>query len=86
MPGTNGRELAEKIRHEVPGVRVLFMSGYADEAVSRNGSLDAEERFVELPTRAAVGHADPHVVPHRVDSCNRRRRVRCVRRGCDSAP
>ncbi len=42
---------------------------------------DAEERFVELPTRAAVGHADPHVVPHREDSCNRRRRVRCGRRG-----
>ena len=52
MPGTNGRDLAVQIRRQVPGVRVLFMSGYADEAVSRNGSLDADAAFLEKPFSA----------------------------------
>lgn len=30
MPGMNGRELAEKLRHEKPGLRVLLISGYHD--------------------------------------------------------
>jgi CheY-like chemotaxis protein len=53
MPGTGGRELADQIRQQTPGIRVLFMSGYADEAVSRNGSLHVDAAFLEKPFSAA---------------------------------
>ena len=49
MPQMSGRELAERVREQSPTVRVLFMSGYADEAVSRNGALDPDAAFLEKP-------------------------------------
>ncbi len=39
MPGLSGRELAEGLAELHPGIRVLFMSGYADEAVLHHGLL-----------------------------------------------
>lgn len=30
MPNLSGSELAERLRHTWPGLRVLFMSGYTD--------------------------------------------------------
>ena len=47
MPGMNGRELAERLtarRHET---RVLFMTGYTDDAVVRHGVLGGA--FTLLP-------------------------------------
>ena len=35
MPGTSGPELAERLREARPGLRVLFMSGYTDDALTR---------------------------------------------------
>jgi two-component system, cell cycle sensor histidine kinase and response regulator CckA len=49
MPQLSGRELATRIRDRRPGIRLLFMSGYADEAVSRNGALEPGAAFVEKP-------------------------------------
>ncbi|MGH3132639.1 MAG: PAS domain S-box protein [Gaiellaceae bacterium] len=49
MPEMNGRELAEEIVERVPTVRVLFMSGYADEAVTRHGALDTGTAYLEKP-------------------------------------
>lgn len=37
MPGLRGPEILEKLRPSRPGLRVLFMSGYADEDVARSG-------------------------------------------------
>ena len=39
MPGLGGRELAERLRGRHPGLQVLFMSGYTDDAVVRHGVL-----------------------------------------------
>ncbi len=49
MPGMNGRELAEQLEQMRPGMRVLFVSGYTDDAVLLKGvSLD-ERTFLQKP-------------------------------------
>jgi PAS domain S-box-containing protein len=49
MPEMSGRALAERIGRVAPGTPVLFMSGYSDEAVTRNGSLEPGAAFMEKP-------------------------------------
>jgi two-component system cell cycle sensor histidine kinase/response regulator CckA len=49
MPEVNGRALAEQLGELAPRMRVLFMSGYSDEAVHRNGMLHEEAAFLEKP-------------------------------------
>jgi two-component system, cell cycle sensor histidine kinase and response regulator CckA len=39
MPGMSGPELAERLTGRRPGLRVLYMSGYTDEAVVKEGRL-----------------------------------------------
>src|SRR6059036_1306478 len=40
MPGLNGRELASRLADLRPDARVIFMSGYTDDAVTRHGVLE----------------------------------------------
>ena len=40
LPGMNGRQLAEIARQHRPGLSVLFMTGYAENAAERQGFLD----------------------------------------------
>ena len=49
MPGLGGPALAEQLRARFPGLRVLFMSGYTDDAVVRHGLLHAEVHFLQKP-------------------------------------
>ena len=49
MPEINGRVLAERLGELAPGLRVLFMSGYSDEAVQRHGMLGEHSAFLEKP-------------------------------------
>jgi CheY-like chemotaxis protein len=49
MPGLNGQDVAERVRVLRPGIRVLFMSGYNEEAVLRDGVLAAGAAFLEKP-------------------------------------
>jgi two-component system cell cycle sensor histidine kinase/response regulator CckA len=49
MPQLSGRELAERLAEDNPGLRVLFMSGYSDEAVYRHGVLSPDAAFIEKP-------------------------------------
>jgi hypothetical protein len=49
MPEVNGRQLAERLGALAPGLRVLFMSGYSDEAVHRHGVLGDHAAFLEKP-------------------------------------
>jgi PAS domain S-box-containing protein len=49
MPGTSGRQLADALHLVRPATRVLFMSGYTDEAVLRHGVTDASPAFLQKP-------------------------------------
>ena len=39
MPGMSGAELADRLERERPDVRILFMTGYAEEVVVNEGIL-----------------------------------------------
>ncbi len=49
MPGIGGRELAERVRHGQPAVRILFSSGYAENAIAHHGVLAAGVQFIAKP-------------------------------------
>jgi two-component system cell cycle sensor histidine kinase/response regulator CckA len=51
MPGMSGRELAAELNARRPNVRVLFMSGYTDDAVVRHGMLEPGLAYLEKPFR-----------------------------------
>ena len=45
----NGQELYTKIAEERPEVKVLYMSGYADNAIAHHGVLTEEIAFIRKP-------------------------------------
>jgi CheY-like chemotaxis protein len=49
MPQMNGRELASRLAPERPETRVLFMSGYTEEAIATHGVFDPGTQFLEKP-------------------------------------
>jgi CheY-like chemotaxis protein len=53
MRGLNGRETAERVRALRPGVAVLYMSGYTDDAVLRSGVFESGTAFLQKPFGAA---------------------------------
>jgi signal transduction histidine kinase len=49
MPGLNGRELASRLADLRNDARVIFMSGYTDDAVTRHGVLEPGAAYVQKP-------------------------------------
>ncbi|WP_143220608.1 MULTISPECIES: PAS domain S-box protein [unclassified Achromobacter] len=49
LPGMNGRQLAEVARQSRPGLRILFITGYAENAAVRAGFLDTGMEMMTKP-------------------------------------
>lgn len=49
MPALGGRELAERLHRVRPDIRILYTSGYTDDAIVRTGVLDAQVVFMQKP-------------------------------------
>src|SRR5580704_13609185 len=49
MPGMNGRELANKVSSTRPEMRVLYMSGYTENHIGHNGTLDEGITLLQKP-------------------------------------
>jgi PAS domain S-box-containing protein len=54
MPEMSGRELAQRLAERQPGLPVLYVSGYAGEAIARHGGLGPGAWFLQKP----FGEAD----------------------------
>ena len=52
MPLQYGTDLATAVQSLLPGTRVLFMSGYTDNSVVRQGLLSANTAFIQKPFTA----------------------------------
>jgi PAS domain S-box-containing protein len=49
MPLVNGRQLARRLTSVAPQMRVIYMSGYADDVIAYHGILDAATTLVQKP-------------------------------------
>jgi two-component system cell cycle sensor histidine kinase/response regulator CckA len=49
MPGLGGRELADRVLALHPAAKVLYVSGYTDDAVVRHGVLEEDVQFLQKP-------------------------------------
>ncbi|HKQ61958.1 MAG TPA: response regulator [Candidatus Polarisedimenticolaceae bacterium] len=49
LPGASGREVAQRLCRLRPELKVLYTSGYADDAILRYGLLDPDVAYLEKP-------------------------------------
>lgn len=49
MPGISGRTLAQLLLSKNPKVKILYMSGYTENAIAHHGVLDSGTHFIQKP-------------------------------------
>ena len=49
LPGASGRKIARQVGGMRPGIKVLFVSGYTDDALIRDHGLDESFAFLQKP-------------------------------------
>jgi PAS domain S-box-containing protein len=49
MPGMSGRELAKRVAAERPNIKVLYLSGYTEDAIIHEGALEPGTAFLQKP-------------------------------------
>jgi PAS domain S-box-containing protein len=54
MPEMSGKELADRLKPKYPELKMLFMSGYTDEAIVHHGVLDSSVEFIQKPFTPAA--------------------------------
>jgi len=45
--------LATEVERRTPGIKVLYMSGYTEDAIMHHGRLDADAELLQKPFRRA---------------------------------
>ena len=53
MPGMSGSILANRLRQRIPDLKVLYMSGYTDDAIVQHGVLEPGTPFIQKPMSLA---------------------------------
>src|SRR6266568_6920285 len=51
MPGMSGRDLADRLTAQRPGIRLLYISAYTDNAIVRHGMLEPGLAYLQKPFR-----------------------------------
>ncbi|MBN9121225.1 MAG: response regulator, partial [Planctomycetes bacterium] len=59
MPGIGGRAVAARVAGLHPGAKVLYLSGYTDDAIVRHGVLHEDAHFLQKPF-------SPYALAHKV--------------------
>jgi DNA-binding response OmpR family regulator len=54
MPLVNGRQLAQRMTSAGPQMRVIYMSGYADDVIAYHGILDESTTLIQKPFSPAA--------------------------------
>ena len=54
MPEISGKEVADRLNELRPDLKVLYMSGYTDEAIVHHGVLDSSVQFIQKPFTPAA--------------------------------
>jgi DNA-binding response OmpR family regulator len=49
MPKMSGKDLVERLALIQPGMKVLYMSGYTDDAIARHGIFEGGDHFIRKP-------------------------------------
>ncbi len=49
MPEMDGGQLTERVKKRMPGVKVLYMSGYTEDVIAQKGVLYKGVRFLQKP-------------------------------------
>jgi CheY-like chemotaxis protein len=65
LEGMNGRELYDRLAKERPGIKVLFMSGYAKDILSRHGVFEGGAPLIQKPFTRQGFASRVHDVLHR---------------------
>jgi two-component system, cell cycle sensor histidine kinase and response regulator CckA len=69
MPGMGGRELAQRMHDDRRDIRVLYVSGYTDDSVLRDGLLEPGTAFLQKPfTRESLTRKVREILDRRLES------------------
>src|SRR5216683_1183758 len=49
MPGMGGRELVQQLLGSRPGIKVLYLSGYTEDAIVNEGTIESGKAFLQKP-------------------------------------